>query len=237
MAGWNTNKRFWKNAGFEPVDGGFAVQLDGRNLKTPAKTQVIVPTEAMAQAIAEEWQAQGDEIDPMSMPVTRSANAALDKVATQHAEVADMLAEYGATDLLCYRAENPVELITRQADAWDPVLDWAEKRLGARLRPVSGVIFESQDDSALDALRAQVHALDNFQLAAFHDLVSLSGSLVLGFAAVHEYQPAEELWTLSRTDELWQEEQWGRDEEAHELAETKRSAFLHASRFFKMCNV
>lgn len=233
MSGW-AKKRFWKETAVVEADAGYAVELDGRGVKTPAKVPLVVPTRAMAEAIAEEWQLQDKEIDPRTMPVTRSANAAIDKVAVQHGEVADMLAEYGGSDLLCYRATQPVELIERQAEQWDPLLDWAEETLGVRLVPVSGVIHVAQDAEALSRLRTQVHALDNFELAAFHDLVSLSGSLVLGFAAVHGARPIEALWALSRLDENWQEEQWGADDEATEQAELKRAAFLHADRFFKL---
>ncbi len=234
MAGWDNKKRFWENAGFEAVEGGFAIQLDGRGLKTPSKTPVVVPTQALAQAIVDEWQAQGEQIDPLSMPVTRSANSALDKVATQHAEVADMLADYGGTDLICYRADSPAALTARQAELWDPILTWAEEALGARLAPVSGVMFQAQDAEALETLRLRVHKLTDFEMAAFHDLVSLSGSLILGFAAEQNAQPIETLWDLSRVDENWQEEQWGYDEEAAELAGKKRAAFLHAHRFLTL---
>lgn len=232
MAGWNSAKRFWKNAGISETEGGFAIELDGRALKTPAKTPVVVPTRALAEAIAAEWDAQGEEIDPLSMPVTRCANSALDKVALQHAEVADMLAEYGGTDLLCYRAEGPDALVKRQAEAWDPLLDWANKTYGARLKPVAGVMFQGQDSDALEALRKAVHAMDNFELAAFHDLVCISGSLILGFAAVSDFAPIDELWAHSRLDESWQEEQWGVDEEAEEQAEIKKSAFKNAYLFY-----
>lgn len=235
MAGWNTKKKFWKDTTVSEQDGGFAILLDGRGVKTPAKTPVVVPTLAIAEAVAKEWDAQVEEIDPTQMPVTRWANAALDKVALQHAEVADMLADYGGTDLLCYRADNPQELIARQAAAWDPVLDWAAVTLGARLKPVEGVMFEAQDSAALEQLRGRVHAFSNFELSAFHDLVSLSGSLVLGFAAVQEFAPIEELWALSRIDEQWQEEQWGEDEEATALAKTKKTAFVQAMSNFKLC--
>ena len=237
MAGWNTKKKFWKDATVSETEAGFAVLLDGRGLKTPAKTPVVAPTKAIAVAIAAEWDAQVDEIDPLSMPVTRWANAALDKVALQHAEVADMLAEYGGTDLLCYRAENPQELAQRQAELWDPILDWAADTLDARLIPVQGVMFQSQDAGALERLRLRTHRFSNFELAAFHDLVSLSGSLILAFAALEKLRPNEELWALSRVDELWQEEQWGRDEEAHELAETKKIAFFQAQKNFDLCRV
>ena len=231
MAGWNTKRKFWKEASVAEQDGTYAVLLDGRGLKTPAKTPVVAPTEAIAKAIAAEWDAQVEEIDPLTMPVTRWANAALDKVALQHAEVADMLADYGGTDLLCYRADNPQELVARQAELWDPILDWAADQLDARLIPVQGVMFQSQDAAALERLRSRVHAFSNFELSAFHDLVALSGSLILGFAAVQELRPIEELWNLSRVDELWQEEQWGEDSEATALAESKRNDFLHAVRF------
>ncbi|MEE2809621.1 MAG: ATP12 family protein [Pseudomonadota bacterium] len=237
MAGWNTKKKFWKDATVAETQAGFAVLLDGRGLKTPAKTPVVAPTKAIADAIAVEWDAQVEEIDPLSMPVTRWANAALDKVALQHAEVADMLAEYGGTDLLCYRADNPRELAQRQAELWDPILDWAADTLDARLIPVQGVMFQSQDANTLERLRLRTHRFSNFELAAFHDLVSLSGSLILGFAAVEKLRPNEELWSLSRLDERWQEEQWGRDDEAHELAEIKKAAFLQAQKNFELCRV
>ncbi|MDC0738346.1 ATPase [Cognatishimia sp. SS12] len=236
MSNWEVKKRFWSAAGYRESDSGYVIELDGRGLKTPAKTPVVVPSKALAEAIVAEWQAQGDEIDPLALPYTRTANSALDKVTPQHAAVADMLAEYGGTDLLCYRAEAPEGLVARQAAAWDEVLDWAAETLGARLKSTAGVMFLEQDAAALAALREQVHALSPFELAAFHDLVSLTGSLVLGFAATREFLPSEDIWQRSRVDEAWQEEQWGKDEEATSLAETKRQAFLHAYDFYKKCN-
>jgi chaperone required for assembly of F1-ATPase len=208
------------------------VQLDGRLVKTPAKAPLIVPTLAMADAIAGEWDAQDDAINPETMPFTRSANAAIDKVANQHAEVAEMLADYGDSDLLCYRADAPQELVVRQASEWDPVLDWAEQTLGARLHPRRGLSHQAHDQAALLQLRQAVHDLSNYQLAAFHDLVSMSGSLVLGFAAAHNWRDADDIWRISRLDESWQEEHWGVDDEARETAELKRRAFLHAKSFY-----
>lgn len=233
MSEWK-QKRFWKEATVEAAEGGFTILLDGRSVKTPAKSALIVPTQAMALAIAEEWQAQDGQIDPASMPVTKSANAAIDKVAQQHGEVADMLAAYGETDLLCYRATSPQELIDRQARIWQPVLDWAGQALDAPLTPASGVMHIDQPEDSLGRLSVLVHALDNYELAAFHDLVSISGSLILGFATIREHLPAQGLWDISRLDEKWQEEQWGEDDEALDLAATKRSAFLHAARFFRL---
>lgn len=234
MTAWKA-RRFWKDAAVLPAAGGHTVHLDGRPVKTPAKRALILPTDAMARAVAAEWRAQQDEVDPTTMPVTRTANAALDKVAVQHSEVADMLADYGDSDLLCYRAETPEELVARQTAHWDPMLDWADEVLGARLHPRRGIVHQPQDREALDLLRARTHALDAFELAAFHDLVSLSGSLVLGFAATLGARDVEVLWDISRLDETWQAEQWGRDDEAEAMAEVKKSAFLHAARMFMLC--
>ncbi|WP_083101303.1 ATP12 family chaperone protein [Pseudophaeobacter leonis] len=231
MSNWK-QKRFWKAATTSETPDGFTVHLDGRLVKTPAKAALIVPTLAMADAIAVEWDAQQEGINPETMPFTRSANAAIDKVANQHAEVAEMLADYGDSDLLCYRADSPQELVARQAAEWDPALDWAEQTLGARLHPRHGLSHQAQDQAALAQLRQAVHSLSNYQLAAFHDLVSMSGSLVLGFAAAYNWRTADEIWRISRLDETWQEEQWGVDDEAKATAELKRRAFLHAKSFY-----
>lgn len=233
MTDWKA-KRFWKEATVETADGGFTVHLDARPVRTPLKSALIVPTVRLAQEIAAEWDAQEGIIDPLSMPHTRSANSAIDKVAPQHDAVAQMLADYGDSDLLCYRAPAPTELIARQAEHWDPLLDWAETRLGARLHTATGVIHVPQDPKTLARLSGRVHGLDAFALTGFHDLVSLSGSLILGFAAMLDHRPVDEIWKLSRVDEDWQSEQWGVDDEAVAMAETKRSAFVHAKIFLDL---
>ncbi|SMX30989.1 ATP12 family chaperone protein [Actibacterium lipolyticum] len=233
MSGWK-NKRFWKEATCAEVEGGFAVHLDGRVVKTPAKSALTVPTLPMAQEIAAEWDAQGEEVDPLSMPVTRSANAAIDKVTPQHSEVAEMIAAYGGTDLLCYRAESPVELIARQAQAWDPLLKRAEREFAAPLSVTAGVMHCAQPEDSLRALSKRVSDMTPFELTALHDLVALSGSLIIGLATMEGWEKPEELWRISRLDETWQEEQWGPDDEATELAETKRESFFHAFRFYNL---
>lgn len=233
MSEW-APKRFWKVTDTTPTEQGFGVLLDGRPVRTPAKELLYVPSNALADKIAAEFDAQEDQIDPTTMPFTRTANAAIDKVAIQHAEVADMLADYGDSDLLCYRADAPEELIARQNEQWDPLLDWAVAALGVRLAPRTGVIHKAQDADATYALRKRVHAMTSFELAAFHDLVSISGSLIIGFAATLRHQPAEQLWEISRLDEIWQEEQWGTDEEAQEMAGHKKAAFLHADDFLRL---
>ncbi len=233
MSDWKP-KRFWTTSAVVEADGGYTVELDGRRVKTPAKAALILPTRAMAEAVAKEWDAQEKEVDPATMPFTRSANAAIDKVQQQHGEVADMLADYGDSDLLCYRATHPETLQKRQSDAWDPALDWAADTLNARLFPIVGVVHQPQAADALQRLRGRVHEQSAFQLAAFHDLVSLSGSLILGFAAAQNWRKSDEIWRISRLDELWQIEQWGHDDEAYAAAEVKEAAFLHAKRFYDL---
>ncbi|UWQ14775.1 ATPase [Aliiroseovarius sp. M344] len=231
MSDWAA-KRFWKEAKAVKADDGYTVELDGRSIRTPAKTLLLVPTLALAEAIAQEWDAQEKKIDPATMPVTRMANSALDKVAHQFSEVANMLAAYGDSDLLCYRAIDPESLVARQSEQWDPILDWASDSLDARLRPVAGIIHQPQDSDALARLSERVHALSDFELAGFHDLVAISGSLVLALAVTSERLSADEAWQFSRLDETWQAEQWGVDEEASELAEKKRIEFVNAAWFF-----
>ena len=191
----------------------------------------MVPTQTLAREIAAEWDAQEGEIVPATMPLTRATNAAIDRVAREQAAVAAMLAEYGSSDLLCYRAESPAELVARQAEAWDPLLDWAESVFSARLRTTSGVMHVTQDAAALERLHAEVRLLDIWALTAFHDLVCLSGSLVVGLAALRDQAPLEALWRASRIDESWQQEQWGSDEEAEAVARKKECDFFNAKRF------
>jgi chaperone required for assembly of F1-ATPase len=234
MAEWKL-KRFWKTATVEQTDDGFAVLLDGRSVKTPAKAGLIVPSKALAEKIASEWDAQEGDVNPEIMPFTRAANAAIDKVTLQFVEVADLIAAYGENDLLCYRAATPQELVDRQAAAWDPILDWANDVYGVRLATGQGVMHIAQPPSAIERLTQEVHTLSPFQLTAFHDLVSLTGSLVLGFAIVNNRLDADVAWDLSRIDEIWQAEHWGQDEEALDLAETKRQALLSAAEFYANC--
>ncbi|MGB0798385.1 MAG: ATP12 family chaperone protein [Planktomarina sp.] len=233
MSDWAA-KRFWETVTVEGQDDGFVVLLDGRLVKTPAKTTLAVPTHAMAQSIAQEWRDQQDKIDPMTMPVTKTANSALDKVGPQHVEVAELIAAYGENDLLCYRAPGPVELIARQAAVWDPILEWARMNLDAPLSVTQGVMHADQPANSVAILRQLVIAQNPFELAALHDLVSMSGSLVMGLAAQQGAFDINDLWDWSRLDEEWQIEQWGRDDDADATAALKKSAFVHALRFFQL---
>jgi chaperone required for assembly of F1-ATPase len=234
MTGW-VQKRFWRRAAAVASEGGHAIALDGRRARTPGKAALILPTRALADLVAAEWDAQGEVVDPRSMPATRMANAAIDRVTHRREEVAAALAAYGASDLLCYRADGPAALVARQAAAWDPQLAWAERALGARLAVTTGVMAVPQDPVVLARLSAQVLAFDPFRLSAFHELVVLSGSLVLAFAVVHGALDPATAWNLSRIDEDWQAEQWGRDAEAEAAAAFRRAEFLGAARFFRLC--
>lgn len=234
MSAW-TARRFWTTASAVPVEGGFAVHLDERPVRTPLKAPLVLPTLALAEAVAAEWQAQKGKVNPETMPFTRTANSAIDKVAPQFDAVAAMLAEYGGSDLLCYRAEGPPDLVARQAEAWDPILFWALERFGADLVVTSGVIHVAQPAESLVALHRKVAGMTPFQLSAFHDLVALSGSLVLALAVAEGRVAAEEAWRLSRIDEDWQISLWGEDAEAAGIAALKRAAFLQADRFFRLC--
>ncbi|MEM9845842.1 MAG: ATP12 family protein [Pseudomonadota bacterium] len=233
MTGWAA-RRFWKEAVVAEHADGVTVRLDERPVKTPAKADLVVPSFALARAIAEEWNAQDGEVRPQDMPMTRAANAAIDKVRPQHAEVAALIAEYGDADLICYRADTPDTLVARQSAAWDPLLDWINQRFGIRLQTVTGVMHVGQDSADLEKLSGAVHDMDEYTLTAFHDLVGLSGSLAIGFAALDRWRSAAELWRLSRVDEIWQQELWGEDEEAITTAAFKEREFNDAIRFHEL---
>ncbi len=235
MTGGWTAKRFWQAARVVACDGGHTVHLDDRPLHTPAKTALIVPTPALAQAIAVEWDAQTGKVDPGTMPMTRMANSALDKVAPQFAEVAGLIAAYGATDLLCYRAEGPQALVARQAQAWDPLLTWAAQSLNAPLTVTSGVMPVDQRRASLVALSAQVTGLPKFDLAALHDLVAITGSLVLGLAVLARELTPDQAWHLSRIDEVWQAEIWGSDDWATAAEDWRHAGLMDAGRFLTLC--
>jgi chaperone required for assembly of F1-ATPase len=234
MSGWKV-KRFWKEATVTSTPEGHAITLDGRPVKTPSKTPLVVPTEALARAIAAEWDAQQGLVKPNTMPFTRTANSALDKVATQFDAVVDMLAAYGRTDLLCYRATGPARLIARQDAGWNPLLDWAAATFDAPLHQVPGVMFIDQPQDSLARLHAAVAAQSPFQIAAFHDLVAISGSLVLALAVTRNHLSPDAAFELSRIDEHWQAELWGVDEEAALLESLKKDAFHQAARFHALC--
>ena len=235
MTGGWAPKRFWKQAEAVAAGDAFTVHLDTRPVRTPLKSPLNVPTLALAQAIADEWQAQTGKIDPALMPMTRMANSAIDKVAPQFAEVAGMIAAYGGSDLLCYRATGPAALIERQAAHWALLVDWAAQDLSAPLVITHGVMPVPQPDASLAALAERVHALSPFELAACHDLVAITGSLILGLAILAGRLTVESAWELSRIDEKWQAEMWGSDEDAIAAEAFRQRGLRDAGRFLELC--
>lgn len=228
-------KVFWKDVRVTAAaEGGFAVSLDARQIRTPAKAALSLPTEALAEALAAEWRAQTGDVHPERMPLTRAANSAIDRVTPGYDAVASDLAGYGGSDLLCYRAPHPEALAARQAAAWDPLLAWAAEDLGVRLAVTTGVMHLAQDDAALAALAGVVRAHDAWALTALHDLVVLSGSLILALAVSRGRLDAETAWRLSRIDETWNVETWGADAEAEVRAERQKGAFLEAERLLQL---
>ena len=223
-------KRFWEQAHVVKAEGGYTVTLDKRPLKTPMKRPLIVPSEALAAEIAAEWQAIEGKVDHATLPYTQFAHAGLDQAIDERKEIAAKTALYGETDLLCYRAEAPQELANRQAEAWDPLLEWCADTLEAPLLATKGIVHVAQPEASLKALAAHVQPFESFQLKALYDWVTISGSLILGLAVAKGRLTAAQGWALSRVDENWQEEQWGVDDEAQRLADSKRATFLMVER-------
>jgi len=225
-------RRFYRSAGVGKAEGEFRLLLDGRPVKTPARHPLAVPTRALAQAIADEWEAQGEHIDPARMPLTRLANSILDGVRTAAAPVAAEIGKYLASDLLVYRADVP-GLAARQAALWDPVLDWAREELGASFVPSEGVVFVEQPAAALARARRAVPD-DPWRLGALHSMTALTGSALLALAVLRGRLSVEDAWHAAHVDEDWNFEQWGRDALALErrvfrFAEMQAAATLLAA--------
>ncbi|MDO5603725.1 MAG: ATP12 family protein [Paracoccus sp. (in: a-proteobacteria)] len=231
--GWAA-RRFWTKAEARDTPDGWQVALDDRLLRTPGKLPLILPTRVLAEAVAAEWAAQGDLIRPETMPLTRAANSAIERVTPQRAEVAAMLAGYAPSDLLCHRAERPARLVAAQAEGWDGLMDWCADRYGARLVHAPGIMPIAQDPQALARLEAAVASLGPFALTALHDLVTLPGSLVLGLAVIDGRLTADEAHALSRIDEDHQARDWGRDDEAEAAAAARLEALRHAETFWHL---
>ena len=206
-------KRFYKDTAVEAGDGGWYVLLDGKPMRTPAKAVLVAPTRALADAIAKEWADVPDkaEINIAHLPLTRLAATGLDRVIPQRERVIDDTAKYGDSDLLCYRATQPVSLVQRQQQAWQPLLDWAAERYGARLVVANGTTFVTQPADAIAALRAAVAAHGDLALSALYNLTHIAGSLVIALAVAEQRLSPSEAFTAAQLDELYQIERWGSD--------------------------
>jgi chaperone required for assembly of F1-ATPase len=230
-------RRFWKDVTLEPSTFGHAVRLDGRPVKTPTRNELALPTTALAAAVVAEWEAVEKTVDPMQMPMTGFANAAIDRIGMDRAGFAATIAAYGETDLLCYRAAAGEPLAERQAEIWDPWLDWARKRYAIDFVIVEGIMHQPQPSEAPEKLQAAVAARGTFELAAMAKLAHLSGSLVATLAVVERAGNAQDIWNASCLDELWQEELWGADHWAQKNRADRACEFLQAVRFLDLLRI
>lgn len=218
-------KRFWTTVDIVADDAGHAIALDGRPVRTPGRLLLALPNVAIAEAIADEWRAVDDEIDPRTMPLTGLANVAIERIAPDPAPFVATLAAYAETDLLCYRAEAPAALIARQAAAWDPLLGWAQSRYDIHFAVAQGIIHQPQPPLTVSRLSEAVAALGPFALAGINPVVTITGSLVAALAVVEGAADAGQVWHASQIDEAWQAEMWGEDDWATATRAAHRAQF------------
>jgi chaperone required for assembly of F1-ATPase len=224
-------KRFWKHVS---VDAERVVRLDDRPVRTPGRVPLALPTPALAEAVADEWRGVGETVDPRAMPLTGLANAAIDRIGMDPAPFADGLARYAESDLLCYRADAPPELVARQDAVWNPLLDWAQTRYDVHFTLVTGIVHKPQPPATVERLAQAVAALDPFRLAALSPVVTITGSLVLSLALLEGAADVDAIWAAAHVDEDFQAEQWGEDYLALEAREAKRREFDAAVRFLQV---
>lgn len=227
-------KRFYKMAEAVAGEAGHEIRLDGRPVRTPARALLSLPSAALAEAVAAEWAAQGETIDPRSMPLTGLANAAIDRVAPDPEAFAAGLAKYGESDLTCYRAEGPQSLVARQEGVWDPILAWARRRYDVDFETVCGIMHRAQPDGTTERLARATAARSPFELAALSPLVTISGSLLIALALAEEAIDIDAAWEAATVDEAWQAEQWGEDAEAAERLALRRAEFEAGERFLRL---
>jgi chaperone required for assembly of F1-ATPase len=227
-------KRFWKEASAVTGEGSWTIELDGRPVRTPARSLLLLPTSALADAVAAEWQLAADTVDPRAMPLTGLANAAIDRIGPEREAFASGLARYGASDLLCYRADSPPALVARQAERWDPLLQWARRRFDVDFKVTVGVTPVDQPPDTLMRLGQAVSVRDAFQLAALSPLVTVGGSLVAGLAVLEQALDVDRAWSAVSLDEAWQLEAWGSDSEAEKALAAREADFRAGARLLDL---
>ena len=224
-------KRFYTAA---TVGDANEILLDGRPVRTPGRAPLALPTASLAAAIADEWNGQGETIDPRTMPLTGLANAAIDRIAPARESFATGLAAYGESDLLCYRAEGPAPLVARQTEHWDPLLAWARDRYAIAFEVATGIVHRPQPAETVARLAAVVATRDPFALAGLSPLVTVSGSLLVALALAEGAVRLDAAWAAAALDEQWQAEQWGEDAEAAKALAGRRAEFAAAARFLSL---
>lgn len=224
-------RKFYKHASVFDADGGFALKLDERRLKTPKGAAFTAPTRALADAMVEEWNAQGEHIIPTRMPLTQFAFAAIDATAPKREEVADYIAKFGETDLCCHRAAAPADLVAHQDKHWSSLRDWLHAFVGADLPVVTGILPADVPEGELAKLRAAALALDDFRLTALAQAAGLGGSAIVGFALLHGKVTPKAAFEAAALDDLWSQEKWGADAEAQARLERQGREFEALARF------
>ncbi len=230
-------KRIYRQTGVAEAGGGFVPTLDDRPLRTPARAPMDLPSRELAAAIAAEWEAQGDEVAPATMPLTRLAATAIDRVATQRRRVVDEIAAYGASDLLCYRADAPADLVARQSAVWQPLLERAAERFAVRLEVTRGVAPLGQDGAALEALRRRIEDHGDLALAALHSVTAITGSVVIGLLLAAGEIGAEAAWAAATIESAFQHERWGEDDEAQAADQARHRDLEAAARFLALLEI
>jgi chaperone required for assembly of F1-ATPase len=224
-------RRFYKAATVTPVERGWSILLDGKSLRSPAKRPFVLPTEALAAAIAEEWQAQGEKVEPRTMPLMQLAATAIDRLADDRDGLVAETAGYGGSDLICYRADEPPSLVRRQEEAWQPLIAWAAERYDVALNVTTGIVAVEQPSHALATFRRVLEGCDLFALTALAAMTGSAGSLVIALALAEGRLSADEAADAALLDELFQAEKWGRDPEAERRRTAIRADLLAAKRF------
>lgn len=235
----NTNplpKRFYKTVAVTAGNDGFAISLDGKPIHTPARSELAVASRALADEIAVEWDTQGERVDPATMPMTRRANTALDRVRGREAEIVEEVVDYAASDLLCYRAERPEGLVTQQQLHWDPVLAWTKDALAAPFSIGTGITHVAQDENSLARIREALSVHDFYALTPLHTMTTLTGSALLALALAEGRLDPDAVWQAAHVDEDWQVSQWGEDAEAKARRTLRRAEFDGDVRFLGHVN-
>lgn len=224
-------KRFYEKASIVAHDRGFLVELDGREVKTPEKRQNLSPTKAVAEAICQEWNEQGEKINPDSMPIAKLQNTAIDRVETRRGDLIAELVKYANTDLLCYRADFPEDLVKQQAEAWQPLLDWVSKTHDITLKVTTGILHVEQDVARLEKI---LQNIDSFRLAAFYNITTLCGSVSVALNVLGGNITAQQAWSAAELDENYQIAQWGIDDEAKVRQDNMKVELDAAARFLDL---
>ena len=224
-------RRFYKTVS---VTDDLGIALDGRPVKTPAKTPLRLPTRALAETVAAEWDAQGEKIDAASMILTKLANTAIDRVAPDRQRIEAEVLDYASSDLVCYRADRPPDLVDRHTREWDPVVDWARTALDAPFEVTVGVIHKAQPETAVAAFASALSELSDFELAAFHTAMTITGSALIALMLARRATIPEAAWIAAHVDEDYQIEQWGQDAEAQARRAARYAEFLACCRFLTL---